>query len=483
MLTFYNNGMTHAEASPSSRQRLIRQLEQLIANLLPGDRLPPVRELTQRYASSPVTVSAALQELARSGALVVRPGAGTFVARPPDRAAAAPLPAARQGTDVVWQTLALHSRPSLPAAVQNLFRPPLADTVPFADGYLDETLQPLGLMNAALGRVARRPGVWSRLPPEGLEALRAWFARSAGTGFTASDVVIVPGGQAAISTVFRSLLPRGAPVLVESPTYFGVLAAARVAGLQLVPVPTDQHGVRPDLLEQAFRSSGARAVYLQPLYANPTGAVLASERRAAVLDSAERAGAFVIEDDYARDLHFTGPAPPPLVSQGEGRVIYLRSLTKVTAAGLRIAALIAHGPVLQRLKEARAVEDFFPAALQQEVALNVLTSRGWGAHLLQLQEALRDRQGAALRALAEFCPQVRVEDVPQGGFVLWLRLPDGSGADELASQALRAGVQVSAGSGFFPAEPSGEHIRLSYAACSPARVTEGVRRLGLILPA
>ena len=355
--------MTRAEASPSSRQRLILQLEQLIASLLPGDRLPPVRELTQRYASSPVTVSAALQELARSGALVVRPGAGTFVARPADRAATAPLPAVKPGTDVVWQTLALHSRPSLPPAVQNLFRPPLADTVPFADGYLDETLQPLGLMNAALGRVARRPGVWSRLPPEGLEALRAWFARSAGTGFTASDVVIVPGGQAAISTVFRSLLPRGAPVLVESPTYFGVLAAARVAGLQLVPVPTDRHGVRPDLLEQAFRSSGARAVYLQPLYANPTGAVLAPERRAAVLEAAERAGAFVIEDDYARDLHFTGPAPPPLVSQGEGRVIYLRSLTKVTAAGLRIAALIAHGPVLQRLKEARAVEDFFPVAL------------------------------------------------------------------------------------------------------------------------
>ena len=119
----------------------------------------------------------------------------------------------------------------------------------------------------------------------------------------------------------------------------------------------------PDLLERAFPSSGARAVYLQPLCVKPTGAVLAPEHRAAVLNSAERAGAFVIEDDYARDLHFTGPAPPPLASQGEGRVIYLRSLTKVTAAGLRIAALIAHGPVLQCLKEARAVEDFFPMAL------------------------------------------------------------------------------------------------------------------------
>ena len=72
--------------------------------------------------------------------------------------------------------------------------------------------------------------------------------------------------------------------------------------------------------------------------------------------------------------------------------------------------------------------------------------------------------------------------MPQGGFVLCLRLPEGSGADEFASQALRAGVQVSARSGFFPAEPSSEYIRLSYAACSPNRVTEGVRRLGLILP-
>jgi DNA-binding transcriptional MocR family regulator len=101
----------------------------------------------------------------------------------------------------------------------------------------------------------------------------------------AHDVVITPGAQAGLATVLRALVPAGAPVLLESPAYLGAIAAARAAGLRVVPVPVDRDGVRPDLLADAFERTGARLFVCQPLFANPTGATLAADRRAAVLDA------------------------------------------------------------------------------------------------------------------------------------------------------------------------------------------------------
>src|SRR5205823_11987309 len=131
-----------------------------------------------------------------------------------------------------------------------------------------------------------------------------------GGGTSADDVLITSGGQSAISAVLRALVPAGAPLLVEAPTYPGALAVARAAAMQLVPASVDGDGLRPDLLAEAFRRTGARALYVQPAYHNPTGAVLSTARRAEVMAIASAAGAFIVEDDWARWLGLDGPTPP-----------------------------------------------------------------------------------------------------------------------------------------------------------------------------
>lgn len=473
--TLYDNTMTANEEGGSNKQRVLLELTELIQRKLhPGDRLPSVRELTRRYRAGPVTVSGVLAQLAREGQIVTRPGHGTFVAAPTTAAPA---------VDLAWQTLALAGRAALPGYIQDLFRTPPPDSLPLGSGYPDESVQPLNLLQTALGRASRRPGLWARPPPEGVEALRAWFARELGEAYRASDVLIVPGGQAALSTALRALIPIGAPLLVESPTYYGVLAAAGAAGIPTVPVPADADGVRPDLLDAAFRATGAKAVYLQPLYANPTGAVLTPHRRAAVLAAAERAGAFVIEDDYARGLTLDGEAPLPLAAVAPGRVVYLRSLTKLTAPGLRVAALVARGPAFTRLRHARVVEEYFQAAPLQETALDVVTSRGWSRHLNSLQTALRERRDALTTAARLHWPQASVTLVPAGGYNVWVKLPGGMSDVEFAERAARAGVHVGAGSGFFPAEPDGAFLRLSYAAARPSAIEEGIVRLASLASA
>ncbi|MBL0800900.1 aminotransferase class I/II-fold pyridoxal phosphate-dependent enzyme, partial [Streptomyces albidoflavus] len=198
----------------------------------PGERLPSSRTLVERYRVSPVTVSRALAQLAAEGVVVTRPGAGAYRAEPSGPATPAP-------GDTSWQEVALSAQTAagpVPRSVDasgvlvTLAEPP-PGVVEFNGGYLHPSLQPERALAAALARAGRRPGAWNRPPTDGLPELRAWFARQiAGPGGeggpTGADVLITAGGQSALTTALRALAPPGAPVLVESPTYPGMLAVA-----------------------------------------------------------------------------------------------------------------------------------------------------------------------------------------------------------------------------------------------------------------
>jgi DNA-binding transcriptional MocR family regulator len=436
-----------------------------------------------RHRASPVTVQRALAQLAGEGLVVPRPGRGTFVAEP-----AAGLRAAGGFTggsvlprapDLDWQEIALADRPPLEAGpLDQLLAISSGDAIALTGGYLPPDLQPLAALGSALARAARRPETWGRLPVEGLEPLRAWFAREAGGHVRTHDVVICSGGQAALTTTFRALAARGEPVLVESPTYLGAIAALRAAGLRPVPVPIDQFGVRPELLANAFALTGARVFYCQPLYANPTGASLAPERRGAVLEAVAAAGAFLIEDDWARDLRIDGEPPPPLAaSDPDGHVVYVRSLTKAAAPGLRVAAVSARGAAGARLKAARVIDDFFVSGPLQHATLELVSTAAWRRHRRAIGTELAVRRDALVAALGEHLPAWELETIPAGGLHLWPRLPDGTDDAALTARAAAAGVLVSPGRPWFAAEPPAPHLRLTYAGASPAELADGVRRL------
>lgn len=446
-----------------------------MAGLRPGERLPSSRVLVERHRVSPVTVSRALGLLTAEGLVVTRPGAGTYVADRP-HGGGAPEPA-----DFGWQALALGDRMIDSAGVVELLTPPPEGTIVLGGGYPPPSMQPLRALANAMARAARRPEAWERPPLAGIAELRAWFARAVGGGVTGADVLISGGGQHALAITLRALLPPGSSLLVESPTYNGVLSLARAAGVQALPVPVDGDGVRPDLLADAFAMTGARVFYCQPAFQNPTGAVLSAQRRSQVLAVARAAGAFIVEDDFARYVGIE-PAPPPLASEDrDGRVVHIASLTKATAPSLRIAGVTARGPVAERIRATQVVDSYFPARPLQEAALELITSPGWERHLRSVRTALRRRRDMLAGALARDLPELRV-NLPSGGLYVWARLPDGTDDMAVAEEARRAGVSVSPGRPYFPAEPDGPYLRLSYGmSASEAELGEGVRRLAQAL--
>lgn len=446
-----------------------------------GGKLPSSRALVERYRVSPVTVTRALARLAAEGLVVTRPGAGAFRAEPRTGPA---VPG-----DTSWQEVTLSAEPageSVPRSVDALgvlacLAVPPAGVIGLNSGYLHPSVQPERAMAAALARAGRRPGAWTRPPLEGLPELRDWFAREIGGQASAADVLVTAGGQSALTTALRALAPPGAPVLVESPTYPGMLAIARASGLRPVPVPADGDGVRTELLEAAFEATGARVFICQPLFQNPTGSVLSDVRRAEVMRIARAAGAFVVEDDYARHLGHDDavPLPPPLAADDpDGVVVHIRSLTKATSPSLRVGALAARGPVLDRLRAIQVVDSFFVPRPLQEAALELVGSPAWPRHLRAVGAELRHRRDVLAHELRRHLPALSPARLPDGGYQFWSRLPDGADEAGYAAAALRGGVAVTSGRLFFSAEPPAPHLRLSFAGVSgAAELAEAVRRL------
>lgn len=453
---------------------MIQQALRIEAQRLgPGSKLSSVRDLMSEHHVSPGTVRRAMARLAAEGLLDARPGQGTFVAA---------RPMAESGeADFGWQGLALGSARVSADAIASLLTVPVPGAINLAGGYPAEDLQATDLVSRAMGRAARRSGVWGRMPLEGIEGLRAWFAQQIGPAVAPHEVLICPGSQSAINTAFNALAAPGAPVLIESPSYMGAMIAARAAGLRLVPAPTDRDGVPPELLAQAFASSGARLFYSQPTHANPTGATLAPDRRPAVLDVVARAGAILIEDDWCRDLSFEKAPPPPLVSRDRnGHCVYIRSLTKASAPGLRIAAIVARGAALSRLTASRVVSDFFVSGPMQEAALDLVHSPAWLRHLRDVRARLIRRRDLLAEAVRQRLGESSLTLLPSGGMHLWVRLENSVDETALASRAAKAGVLVSAGRQWFPAEATGSYLRLSYACAPEASLSRGVEILARV---
>jgi DNA-binding transcriptional MocR family regulator len=460
----------------SSVQALTAALRSRAESLGPGSRFPSTREISAGYRVSPVTVSRALATLSAEGVVSTRPGSGTFVA---DRG---PLGGERR-LDTSWQTVALGDRFIDAGGLQTYLEINPRGALSLAGGYLHRSLMPVRALSIAAQRAVRRAETWDVPDPRGIAGLRAWFAGHHGAGFTPADVIISNGGQGAISAAFRALVAPPATLLVEAPTYPGALAVARAAGISVVPVPMDADGIRADLLSDAFEATGSKAVYLQPTHHNPTGIVMSAARRREVLDVAGRAGAFVIEDDWARWLGYDGANPPTLISMdGVGRVIYISSLTKPATPSLRLGALIARGPVADRLRAIRMVDDLFVNRLTQETALEMVESPGWSRHVVEVGRALRERRRVMAEALEEFAPQLEIPRLPRGGMHIWATLPAVSDEVAVTEAARRLGVLIGAGRSFFATEPPSQHMRLSFGcAASHDELRESVRRVGSAL--
>lgn len=457
-----------------STAALVESLSGWVAGAAPGTQLPPSRSLVAEHAVSPQTVQKVVRTLRDRGLVEVRPGAGAFVLAP---RIARPI-------DYGWQTAALGVAGALSSGSADALRPASNDLIALHTGYPDPALLPERLIRAAIARASRLGTVATRAQAAGLPDLRSWFAGELGEAYPAgltppssADVIVLTGTQGGLGAAFRALAGPDRPLIVESPTYWGAVLAATRAGIPLVPIPSGPGGPDPRELERALVRTGARAFYAQPNFANPTGAQWSPEIRSRVLELVRAHGAFVIEDDYAHDFGIDTTAIPLAADDDDGHVVYIRSLTKSLSPALRIGALIARGPAHQRILAQVEAESLYTSPVLQSAALDVVTQPGWRRHQRGLGGQLRARRDLLIDALRTHAPRVHLIAKPTGGLGLWTQLDDRVDLARLQRDTESNGLIIATRQEWFPAEPPGAFLRLTFSGPDPHRYPEGAQIL------
>ncbi|MEX0660064.1 MAG: PLP-dependent aminotransferase family protein [Egibacteraceae bacterium] len=304
----------------------------------------------------------------------------------------------------------------------------------------------------------------------------------------ADDLVITSGGQQGLDLVGKLFCDPGDVVLAEGPSYVGALGAFSAYQAAVVHVPIDADGLIPEALEQTLQwlvdtGRTAKFLYTVPNHQNPAGVSLSTARRERILELAEQFDLLVVEDNPYGLLDFKGELRPALKSLDPERVVYVGTLSKVFAPGIRIGWVAAEGPIRDKLILLKEAADLCHSNFTQYVAHRWLTAHAWLDDVDRSREVYRERCEALLDALASEMPSDCRWSAPAGGFFVWVRLPDGLDARELLARAIRARVAYVPGQAFYADGGGGDHVRLSFGFSNPERIREGVRRLAEVIRA
>ena len=435
---------------------LARQLEQQLREavrserLAPDATLPSSRALAAQVGVARGVVVAAYEQLVAEGYLISRPGGSTRVARVPGTPAR-PRPA------------------STPPAFEIDFRPGRPDLREF----------PRAAWLKSVRRVmAEAPAVslgylGGHGTAELCEALATYLSRSRGTCISPNDIVISTGFAQGIQVVVSALLSTGARRIgLEDPYHPDYRAMITGLGAVVVPVPIDDDGMRVDLLD------GLRldAVVVTPAHQYPTGAVLSPERRAALLEWAERHDATIIEDDYDAEYRYDREPIGCIQGLAPDRVVYGGSASKTLAPGLRIGWLIVPPAMVERIAAIKERADNGTATLDQLAFADFLTRGEHDRHLRRMRPIYRQRRDALLAALKRYLPELEPCGTAAGLHLLtWL--PPGTDEAAFAARAAERGVGVYSLAPYRLDGPVGAGLIFGYSGVSEEAIETGIRRL------
>jgi len=363
----------------------------------------------------------------------------------------------------------------------------LPDMISFAGGYPSPALFDTEGLHAAMEHAMRAPPAeWlqyantqGELPLR--EALVAWMARR-GIAAKTDQVLVTTGSQQGFDLILRVMIDPGDIVLVERPTYTTALQALRHAGARVVTVGTDADGMVVDELESVLGRPGIKAIYTLPTFGNPTGATMSLARRKRLLELAVRHQLLIIEDDAYGDLRFDGEEVPALAALAreagaEDRLVYLATLSKIVAPGLRAGWMVAPAEIVQRCVIAKQTIDLSTSPWIQGAAAHYLKSGMLERHLPRIRAAYREQAHAMVGALRERLAGNLAFSAPQGGMFVWGFLPTGIDAGALVRTAIEEKVMYVPGAPFYADAPDPRSLRLCFSMSSPERIRIGVERL------
>ncbi|KRF08921.1 aminotransferase [Arthrobacter sp. Soil782] len=325
---------------------------------------------------------------------------------------------------------------------------------------------------------------------QGMEQLRQQICDvMAAEGITdadPADIVVTTGSQSAQDVAAKVFCDPGDVILCEDPTYVGALNTFEAYQVDVQAIEMDEQGLVPERLEQRIAdllAEGRRIklLYTIPSFNNPSGITLAADRRQRIVDICRAHNILILEDNPYGLLRFDGHPLPPMRAENPDDVIYLGSFSKIFAPGVRLGWALVPRHLHRRFYLACEAVVLCPSPLTQMLVSAYLSDYDWQGHLANTRSLYSERCSTMLKGLAAHLPEGVSWTTPDGGFFVWVTLPEGVDTYPLLYQAIDAGVVFIPGAAFTPSDEPSNKLRLAFSAVSLEDIEEGIRRLAPIL--
>jgi GntR family transcriptional regulator / MocR family aminotransferase len=455
-----------------------------IANgrLRAGTKLPGSRTLAKSVGVHRNTINAALHELSAQGWVESAPARGVFVKplEEVERARAKLLRA--RGVQSAHATL---DRPRFAlGSGTHLDRAPIMrnrNTLLLTGGVPDPRLFPVDILGRAYRRTLQRHGktALDYGSPYGVQALRhalsTMLNNMRGLCSQADNVLITRGSQQAIWLAAQALISPGDRVGIEAFGYPPAWQALREAGAELVPLSVDEHGVRVDAIQNALQRGPLRALYLTPHHQYPTMVSLSPARRLALMQLAHEHRIAILEDDYTNEFQYEGRPRLPLASADRsGCVVYIGTLSKILAPGLRIGYAIAPTLLIERMAARRFSIDRQGDNISELVAADLIEEGDLPRHVRKMRTVYMARRAILVETLRSQLGGRVSFDVPQGGMNLWVRTHD-CNVEAWVARTQAKGVLMRAGSELSYAAKKLPYVRMGFTALDERELVRAVK--------
>ena len=292
------------------------------------------------------------------------------------------------------------------------------------------------------------------------------------------QVVATNGSMQADMFLFGNLVGKGDQVVIEAPTYDRTLLALQKLGAELIPIELESDGIDVDALAKAIEGGAKpKLAHVIPNFHNPAGCTLSRDKRERLIELAREHDFVIFEDDPYVELRFEGEDEPTMLSLDDSdRVVYASSFSKTVCPGIRVGYLAGPKDLIGEIRKEATETYISPSMVSQSIVAEFCTSGAIDASIETVKKALRERRDATCKALEGELPDARFER-PQGGYFLWVDLPDRSDVAKLADSAKERGVEFVKGTDFF-VDGGDSSMRLAYSAVTPEEIEQGIARVG-----
>lgn len=298
------------------------------------------------------------------------------------------------------------------------------------------------------------------------------------------DIVITTGSQHGLDLLGGLFLDAGDVVLAEGPSYVGALGIFRHYEAHVEHVYTDENGMSPEALQESInemkrQGKKIKFLYLVPNFANPSGVTLSADRRPQIIEICKREHILILEDNPYGLLYFNQPVPDALRSMDDN-VVYLGSFSKILVPGFRVGYVLAPPAIRDKLVLANESAILCPTSFGQMMISEYLSTADWKGQIDTFRNVYRERKDAALAAMNEFLPKLETTR-PDGGFYLWVTLPEGIDSKAMLPLAVKELVAYTPGTAFFGDGTGQKFLRICYSYPTPENIRVGIKRLATVI--